>query len=146
VANEQVTAHLAQLTARRVLVVADSCYAGLLSADPDINLFGNETQFSLDYVKFKLPKRARLLLASGGDQPVLDAGGQGDSIFARAFLDVLASNTGILSSKALFVLVQDRVKIGAARNNFHQTPEFKAIKTAGHEMGEFFFVPRDLGS
>jgi uncharacterized protein len=146
VANEQVTAHLAQLIARRVLVIADSCYAGLLSNDPNINMFGNETQFSLDYVKFKLPKRARLLLASGGDQPVLDAGGQGDSIFARAFLDVLIFNSGILSTKALFALVQDRVKIGATRNHFTQVPEFKAIKAAGHELGEFFFVPRDLGS
>ena len=34
VANEQVTGHLARLPARRVLVVADSCYAGLLSDDP----------------------------------------------------------------------------------------------------------------
>src|SRR5581483_2613076 len=41
VPNEQVTAHIGRLPARRVLVVADSCYAGLLSADPSVNLFGN---------------------------------------------------------------------------------------------------------
>ncbi len=83
VANEQITAHLGRLPAKRILVVADSCYAGLLSADPGVNIFGTEGQFSLDYVKYKLPKRSRLLLASGGDNPVLDAGGQGDSVFAR---------------------------------------------------------------
>ncbi len=146
VPNEQITAHLARLPARRVLVVADSCYAGLLSSDPGVNMFGTENQFSLDYVKYKLPKRTRLLLASGGDQPVLDAGGQGDSVFARAFLDVLSSNSGILSTPGLFAQVQERVKTGAARNHFTQVPEFKAIKAAGHELGDFFFIPRSLGS
>ena len=146
VPNEQITAHLARLPARRVLVVADSCYAGLLSSDPGVNMFGTESQFSLDYVKYKLPKRTRLLLASGGDRPVLDTGGQGDSVFARAFLDVLGSNTGILSTPSLFAQVQERVKAGAARNHFSQVPEFKAIKSAGHELGDFFFIPRGLGS
>jgi hypothetical protein len=146
VPNEQITAHLARLPARRVLVVADSCYAGLLSSDPGVNMFGTESQFSLDYVKYKLPKRTRLLLASGGDQPVLDTGGQGDSVFARAFLDVLDTNSGILSTPSLFAQVQARVKTGAARNNFTQVPQFKAIKSAGHELGDFFFIPRGLGS
>jgi hypothetical protein len=146
VPNEQITAHLARLPARRILVVADSCYAGLLSTDPGVNMFGTETQFSLDYVKYKLPKRTRLLLASGGDQPVLDTGGQGDSVFARAFLDVLGSNSGILSTPSLFAQVQERVKTGAARNHFSQVPEFKAMKAAGHELGDFFFIPRGLGS
>lgn len=146
VPNEQITAHLARLPARRVLVVADSCYSGLLSSDPGVNMFGTERQFSLDYVRYKLPKRTRLLLASGGDQPVLDTGGQGDSVFARAFLDVLGNNAGILSTPALFAQVQERVKTGAARNHFSQVPEFKAIKSAGHELGDFFFIPRGLGT
>ena len=146
VPNEQITAHVARLAARRVLVVADSCYAGLLSDEPGVNLFGTEGRFSLDYVKYKLPKRARLVLASGGDEPVLDSGGQGDSVFARAFLDVLNGNAGILSAAGLFSQVQDHVKAGAARNHVTQVPELKAIKAAGHELGDFFLVPRGLGS
>jgi hypothetical protein len=97
-------------------------------------------------VKYKLPKRARLVLASGGDEPVLDSGGQGDSVFARAFLDVLNGNAGILSAAGLFSQVQDHVKAGAARSHVTQVPELKAIKAAGHELGDFFFVPRGLGS
>jgi uncharacterized caspase-like protein len=146
VANEQVTAHVARLTARRVLVVADSCYAGLLSSEPSEIMFGTEGQFSLDYVKYKLPKRARLVLSSGGDEPVLDTGGQGNSVFARAFLDVLMQNTGILSTPGLFTQVQERVKTGATRSHVTQVPELKAMKAAGHELGDFFFVPRGLGS
>jgi hypothetical protein len=38
------------------------------------------------------------------------------------------------------------VKTGAARNHFSQVPEFKAMKAAGHELGDFFFIPRGLGT
>ncbi len=146
VPNEQISAHLGRLRAKRVLVVADSCYAGLLSDDPAVNVFGTETQSSLDYLKYKLPKRARLLLSSGGDQPVLDVGGQGNSVFARAFLEVLEANTGVLSSPALFARLQERVRASAARSNFVQVPQFRTIKSAGHEVGDFFFVPSSTGS
>ena len=85
VPNEQITMHVGRLAARRVLVIADSCYAGLLSDEPGMNIFGTEGQFSLNYVKFKLPKRSRLVLASGGDEPVVDSGGQGNSVLREPF-------------------------------------------------------------
>ena len=128
VANEQVTGHLARLPARRVLVVADSCYAGLLSDDPSFLLLQDASRVSLDYIRIRLPKRARLLISSGGDQPVLDTGGEGNSVFARAFLDALESNRDVLSAPALFARLQSRVKAAASRTGFHQVPEFKAIK------------------
>lgn len=140
VPNEQISAHLGRLPARRVMVIADSCYAGLLSTDPGVNVFG--TQASMDLLKYKLPKRSRLLLASGGDQPVLDAGGQGNSVFARALLDILEENQEILTAPLLFERLQQRVKAGAARNKFVQVPQFRSIKSAGHEAGDFFFVPK----
>lgn len=146
VPNEQITAHLARLPAKRVLVVADSCYAGLLSTDPTVTLFGTESHITLDYVRYKLPRRSRLLISSGGDEPVLDSDGQGDSVFARAFIDVLTSNNGILSSPSLFSAVRDRMKQSAARNGFKQMPQLKSIKAAGHEVGDFFFVPLGLKS
>jgi hypothetical protein len=146
VPNEQITAHLARLPAKRVLVVSDSCYAGLLSTDPAVTLFGTEANITWDYVKYKLPRRSRLLIASGGDEPVLDAGGQGSSVFARAFIDVLSGNESILSSPSLFVAVRERMKQGTARNGFQQSPELKSIKAAGHEVGDFFFVPLNIRS
>ena len=139
--NEQITGHIGRIGARRVLVVADSCYAGLLSSEPSFLFLDSNAQFSLDYVKLKLPKRARLLLSSGGDEPVLDTGGGGYSVFAKAFIDVLEANTELMPSPALFSQVQSRVKVAAARENFKQVPEFKSIKGAGHEVGDFFFVP-----
>jgi hypothetical protein len=141
VPNEQITGHLSRLPARRVLVVADSCYAGLLSTDPSYLFLNDKVSYSMEYIRFKLPKRARLLLSSGGDKPVLDEGSGGNSVFARAFLDELEANRGILSSPELFSRVRKRVEAAAARNRFVQAPEFKSIKGAGHEVGDFFFVP-----
>ncbi|MDY6949694.1 MAG: peptidase C14, partial [Pseudomonadota bacterium] len=136
------TGHLGRLPAKRVLVVADSCYAGLLSTDPSYLFLNDKVTYSKDYIKFKLPKRARLLLASGGDKPVLDQGSGGNSVFARAFLHELENNQGILSSPELFSRIRKRVEIAAQKNKFVQQPQFKSIKGAGHEVGDFFFVPR----
>ncbi len=142
VPNEQITGHLGRLSAKRVLVVADSCYAGLLSTDPSYLFLNGKVGYSREYIEYKLPKRSRLLLSSGGDRPVLDEGSGGNSVFARAFLDELEANEGILSSPELFARIRKRVKVAAARNEFVQTPEFKSIKGAGHEVGDFFFVPQ----
>jgi hypothetical protein len=142
VPTEQITGHLGRIQAKRVLVVADSCYAGLLSTDPSYLFMSDKVSYSKDYVTYKLPKRARLLLTSGGDAPVLDEGSGGNSVFARAFLDELENNTGILSSPELFSRISKRVQVAAAKNKFVQKPEFKSIKGAGHEVGDFFFVPK----
>lgn len=144
VPNEQITAHLARLSAKRVLVIADSCYAGLLSTDPSYLFAGSSGGYSQDYIAYKLPKRARLLISSGGDEPVLDTGGGGNSVFAQAFISELEANQGILPAPELFTRISKRVEVGAAQNKFVQKPEFKSIKGAGHEVGDFFFVPKDI--
>ena len=141
VPNEQITGHLGRLKAKRVLVVADSCYAGLLSTDPSYMFFDSKVGYTEDYLSYKLAKRSRMLLSSGGDQPVLDTGGGVHSVFARAFLDELENNQQILSTPELFSRLQKRVQASAAQNKFVQTPQFKSIKGAGHELGDFFFVP-----
>jgi hypothetical protein len=146
VPNEQITAHLARLAAKRILVVADSCYAGLLSTDPSYLFAGGSGGYSKEYIAYKLPKRSRLLISSGGDQPVLDGGGGGNSVFAHAFITELEANQGILPTPELFSRVSKRVETGAAQNKFVQKPEFKSIKGAGHEVGDFFFVPRSLSN
>jgi hypothetical protein len=142
VSNEFVNRHLARLKAKRVLVVADSCYAGLLSTEPGYLFMGDKQKFSEDYIRYKLPKKSRLLLSSGGDLPVLDNAGAGHSVFARAFLDALDSAKGVISGPELFLKIKDQVSEKAKSINFVQLPEFKAIKGTGHEVGDFFFVSK----
>lgn len=140
VSNEFVTRHLAHLKAKRVLVVADSCYSGLMSSEPGYLFMGDKQTYSDDYIRYKLPKKSRLLLSSGGDKPVLDNSGEGHSVFARAFLDALDSAKGIMSGPELFLIVKNQVSEKAKAVKFDQTPEFKVIKGTGHEVGDFFFV------
>jgi len=140
VSNEFVTRHLSRLKAKRVLVVADSCYSGLLSNAPGYLFVGDQPNYSIDYVKYKLPKKSRLLISSGGDAPVLDNADQGNSIFAKAFLDTLETATGIMTGPELFLKIRDQVVDRAKATGFDQVPELKAIKGAGHEVGDFFFV------
>jgi uncharacterized protein len=141
ISNMQISAQIGHLRARRVLVLADSCYAGLLSGDPSATLFGADAPVTAEYLKFKLPKRSRLLLASGGDHPVPDAGGKGDSVFAHALLDVLETNTGVLTAPGLFIQIRARVQREAAEQSIRQVPDLKSINEAGHDLGDFFFVP-----
>ncbi len=141
VSNEFITRHLSRINAKRVLVVADSCYAGLLSSSPDILMVGNQ-QNSAEFLKYKANKRSRLLLSSGGDKPVLDSNGEKHSIFATAFVDTLKNNKEIMTGPQLFKAVHDRVVKESTAAKFKQEPQYKAIKGAGHEVGEFFFVPK----
>lgn len=140
VPNEFVSRHLGRIDARRVLVVSDSCYAGMLGDDPGYVMVGNG-HYSDEYIEWKMPKRARLVLASGEDSPVVVTETQGHSVFARALLDVLESNEQVLTAPELFLRVRQRVRESVATVGSGVEPELKVIKDAGHEVGDFFFVP-----
>jgi hypothetical protein len=86
-------------------------------------------------------KRSRTVLSSGGLQPVLDEGGGNHSVFAKAFLDVLASNTEILDGQRLGLEIAARVSYAAANVAVEQDPQYAPIRYAGHEAGDFLFVP-----
>lgn len=141
VPTEEVTKHIARLDAKRVMIVADSCYAGLLTQAQNYLFVGDLAQYSVEALKVIAPLKSRLLLSSGGDRPVLDNGGEGHSVFARAFLNELEENDRVLTGPELFLKLRNRVRSAAARQDFKQEPQFQVIKVAGHEAGDFFFVP-----
>jgi hypothetical protein len=135
---------LGRIKAKRILVVADSCYSGLLADTPDYLFFPNVQQtLNPDFLQYKLAKGSRLILASGGDFPVLDNGGQGHSVFASAFIDILHNNDQLLTGPQLFAQLKPRVEQASKQVGLLQVPSFRAIKVAGSEAGDFFFVPRN---
>ncbi|MFQ3201782.1 MAG: hypothetical protein ACI9SK_002517 [Zhongshania sp.] len=143
VSNEFVSNHLGRLQAKRILVIADSCYGGLLSSAPDQLFLGNGRESdNPEYVKYKLPRKSRLLMSSGGDKPVIDEGGDGHSVFARELIRALRANAGVLSAPDLYAQIKEPVTNQAALKNFIQEPVYKVIKGAGHEVGDFFFVSK----
>jgi hypothetical protein len=131
------------MKARQVLVVADSCYAGALTRSSLARLStATTTEERAQWLRTVSGKRARIVLTSGGVAPVLDSGGGEHSVFARALLDVLNSNVEVLDGQRLSREVAARVSYAADNVGFEQVPEYAPIRYAGHEAGEFFFVPR----
>jgi uncharacterized caspase-like protein len=134
--NIEVTDTLKAMSAKHVLVVADSCYAGsLLREDRGIALVtGSERDVFLTRIA---QKRSRTVLSSGGVEPVLDAGGGRHSVFAKAFLEALEENRDVLDGQGLFARIRRPVVL-----NSPQTPEYSDIRLAGHDGGDFLFVRR----
>jgi uncharacterized caspase-like protein len=156
--NVQITDLLLKMKARKVLVISDSCYSGAL-AEPEVDaghpLVGRAPPDArLEAAKRDLKLRTRRLLSSGGIQPVWDISMAGNSLFARALLDVLNANQDILDGQRLFDSLEGRV-IKASRDirereeragrkspvPSDQTPIYASIQFAGDEGGDFVFVP-----
>lgn len=78
-------------------------------------------------------------MASGGNEPVADGGGDGHSVFARVFLTGLAKmeRNSFTGAELFRDFVQERVA-GKA----DQTPEYNPLRNSGHESGDFVFVRR----
>lgn len=131
------------MKARQVLVIVDSCYAGALTRSSVARLpTATTSDERLHWLRAVVGKRARIVLTSGGVAPVLDTGGGAHSVFAKALLDVLGGNVELLDGQRLFREVAARVSYAADNVGFDQVPEYAPIRYAGHEAGEFFFVPR----
>lgn len=131
VSNSSITTALKAMDAKHVLVVADSCYSGKLARGL------HAVQRTPTYLSRLSRKRARCVISSGGLEPVIDSGGKAlHSVFASAFLDVLKENTDIMDGAQLFNRLRRPVML-----NSDQTPEYSDIRKAGHEGGEFLFVP-----
>ncbi len=142
ISNITITDVLNTMSARHVLVVADSCYSGVMtrSAVPALRT-GMSQDLRIDWLETMAGKRSRTVLASGGLEPVLDVGGGDHSLFAKVFLDVLQDNREVLEAQNLYKEVSPAVSSAARVLGARQEPEYAPIHFAGHEGGEFFFVP-----
>ena len=129
VSTATVTDALKAMEARQVMIVADSCYSGALTRSVKVRVS------SPSYYRKMLKKRARVVLSAGGLEPVLDGGGGKHSVFAKAFIDALKENDGVMDGNTLFNRLRRPVML-----NSTQTPEYRDIRFAGHDGGDFLFV------
>jgi hypothetical protein len=142
ISNVAITDILNTMNARHVLVVSDSCYSGALTRSSMASLdaaLSDEKRAA--WLRALSSKRSRTALTSGGLAPVLDEGGGGHSIFARAFIDVLQQNESVLEGQRLYQELAARVAYAAQGYQFEQLPQYAPIKFAGHDAGDFFLVP-----
>jgi TPR repeat protein len=145
ISNVDITDILNVMTAKHVLVVADSCYSGTLTRSALGQLEAGMTRDAkINWLKTMTKKRSRTALTSGGVAPVLDAGGGNHSVFAKALIEVLKANGDVIDGSRLYREVAARVAYAATRFQVEQVPEYAPIKYAGHDFGDFFFVPASV--
>jgi hypothetical protein len=134
---DDLTSVLRALPSRHVLVVSDSCYSGGLSrgANEPTRTGGNAA-----LLKRELGSRSRTLMASGGLEPVADAGGSGHSVFASAFLRGLqqAEDPSFTAIDIFYTAIRRQVA-GISS----QLPEYSALRNSGDDSGDFVFVVKD---
>jgi hypothetical protein len=130
-----ITDQLKRTRAKQVLIVADSCYSGTMARAVDPSLSGRGSRES--YLRRLMDKPSRVLIASGGNEPVTDTGGKRHSIFAQVFIDALKdAPDGIFTAEELLTRQIKESVAGRAE----QTPEYKIIRNSGHDGGDFVFV------
>ncbi|HHH37682.1 MAG TPA: DUF1566 domain-containing protein [Epsilonproteobacteria bacterium] len=133
------TATLSLMRARHILVVSDSCYAGVLTREG--SLIDGLNRADKKYYTKLYQKRSRNVLTGGGMEPVQDGDGpQADhSVFANGFIKMLSGNTSpIFALEEKFGSVKRYVMLNA-----DQTPNYGDLRKTGHMMGgDFIFLDR----
>ncbi len=141
IANSTISDLLNTLKAKHVLVVADSCYSGSMTQSSVARIDAQlDDKHLKKWLKVMAKTPSRTVLTSGGVSPVLDSGGGEHSVFAKAFLQELKKDTGIIDAYKVYLGVSQQVKTEAASIGFLQRPTYAPIRHTGHNGGEFLFV------
>lgn len=129
-----ITEHVQRIRARKVILISDSCYSGALRG-------GGEGASALAQVTAEDRSRtlarmaqakSRVLITSGGTEPVLDLGGGGHSVFARALLTGLEKiDRDVFSAEELFHEYIRPMVAGRA----DQVPQMRPMDRTEHEPG-----------
>lgn len=142
ISDRVITDQIGLMAARHIMVIADSCYSGAMTRSTGLRLVGTAGQSMEVKRLMKLAMMpSRTVLTSGGAEPVLDGGAGANSVFARALIDALSNNQGVLEGSALYDQVFDPVRRGAARFKVEQSPRYSALADAGHLNGDFLLIP-----
>jgi len=139
--TEMVTTHVARIKAKHILVVSDSCYAGLFAKKRGNENIKPDPERDLEdkaYLIKVLSRTARVYLASGDDSPVYDGMGGKHSVFAKYFIRVLKQNKATVDSLEVYHKVRKGVLATVSQN-----PQYNYIDEINHADGEFLFTARN---
>jgi uncharacterized caspase-like protein len=131
--TEDVTDIVDRMLAYRVLIISDSCFSGAWARSVFPDLYPDKVAY---WIERLARKRARLVLASGGLEPVPDRGGGAHSVFAKYFMQALQENADILVGRRLFEYLDIHVPYEAKQSPVYAPMRF----VTEHEGGEFFFA------
>lgn len=138
---DDITSMVKENAAGHVLIVSDSCYSGTMTRSFEANMsLKNERSI---YLTKMVGRSSRTLMASGGNEPVSDSGGNGHSVFADVFIRSLEDEREeYFTAEELFVNAIQQSVAGRA----NQTPEYNPLRNSGHDGGDFVFHRASLES
>lgn len=126
--NSAITDTIKSMKAKHVLLVADSCFSGTLLRNVDIRRTGR-------FYEQMANRSARLVMTSGGIEPVMDEGGDGHSVFARNLIRKLRSSDQIIDGTSLYQAIREPVVMTS-----QQVPQYSNIRFIDSDGGDFLFV------
>jgi hypothetical protein len=134
---DEVTVKLKRIPSRHVLIISDSCYSGAMSRETVTGLTAPSERSR--YLLKSSEGVSRVLMASGGNEPVSDSGGGAHSVFAAALLRGLREmKEPVFTAEELF---RDYI-LEWVTGKSDQKPEYNQVRNSGHEGGDFIFVRR----
>jgi hypothetical protein len=126
ISNTSISEVLNAIQSKNIMLIADSCYSGtLLSGEHEVE--GVRVRLSREQLR---DKRSVVILSSGGEEPVEDAGGGGHSVFARQLITVIESMRADGVGSELYERIKSRIAELAP-----QVPQYGGVISAGHELG-----------
>ena len=129
--------------ARKVLVIADSCYSGAFTRGPVTVLGADASEGDMErYYQTLAARQSRNAFSSGGLQPVADGGGGQNSLFANALIRTLMENDEIVTGQTLAERVSKLVIESELGAELEQEPQYRPIDRLNHDGGDFLFVPQ----
>ena len=145
ISANDITSNIRAIHSRHILVISDSCYSGALTNGPGIS-----TDLEHTYLAKMARSISRTLMSSGADEPVIDSGASGHSVFANA---ILKSLTEVKEEQfTAGDIFQEFVKTVVAGNSA-QSPQYSYIDNSDHDSGDFVFssgakviVIKDMGN
>ena len=120
------------MKAQHLVLMIDSCYTG--SALKGKKIDNNQNNENLNRFANKLlNSRARYVLSSGGNEPVIDSSGEKHSLFAKSFIRSL-NEIGFVSMKDI------AYNVAIAHSGLDQRPYFYSPESWDHAGGDFILL------
>ncbi|WP_144007128.1 caspase family protein, partial [Pelomonas sp. KK5] len=134
--NNDIGKLIGQIGASQVALISDSCYSGSLVADSE-RIRASATPVDPAQV---LQQKSVVVMSSGGNEPVSDAGKQGHSPFAWNLMNQLDQLQQWQAGGNVF----ERVRFAVSKE-LPQRPQYGASSAAGHQRGgDYLFEQRQL--
>jgi hypothetical protein len=135
ISNNDIGRLLGQFGAQQVALISDSCFSGSLLGNERIRGVSTATDPAA-----LLQRRAAVVMTSGGNEPVFDAGRDGHSPFAWNLMRTLERVDNWRPGSNVF----ESVRFAVARE-LPQRPQYGASALGGHQTGaDYLFEQRQL--